>query len=248
VQLLIDKIKVNLDFHIFDVLDIDLLLGSRVEKLLDASRGSPDEKLREVASATTPLLSETSMAKPIPNKNPVKEMRRVSLFASSEPVVIEVVEVSTPQEYDFEDPLHFCEGERSSSPSIEFEPLPTGPYHLVLDLDRESTSSFHDASLEMEKSWAMEIYETSTLEFKGKDSIDEHGSFTHDIPSRPCLYHASPESVMLSALSTHEGYNNLMVLSCKQFRRMVVDVYVYHKHCYGTNLAAEASLYIYNWW
>ena len=57
VPLLVDKIKVNLDFHIFDVLDLDLLLGSPAEKLLDASRGSLDEKLREAASATTPLFS-----------------------------------------------------------------------------------------------------------------------------------------------------------------------------------------------
>jgi hypothetical protein len=37
VLLLVDKIKVNLDFHIFDVLDLDLLLGSPAEKLLDTS-------------------------------------------------------------------------------------------------------------------------------------------------------------------------------------------------------------------
>jgi hypothetical protein len=55
VPLVVDKIKVNLDFHIFDILDLDLLLGSLVDKLLDASRESLDEKLREVACATTPL-------------------------------------------------------------------------------------------------------------------------------------------------------------------------------------------------
>jgi hypothetical protein len=32
VPLLVDKIKVNLNFHIFDVLDLDLLLGSHIEK------------------------------------------------------------------------------------------------------------------------------------------------------------------------------------------------------------------------
>jgi hypothetical protein len=37
VLLLVDKIKVNLHFHIFDILDLDLLLGSSAEKLLDAS-------------------------------------------------------------------------------------------------------------------------------------------------------------------------------------------------------------------
>jgi hypothetical protein len=104
-------IKVNLDFHIFDVLDLDLLLSSPVEKLLDASRESLDENLRESASATTPLLLETSMGKPLPKKNPLEEMRHVSPFASSEPVVIEVVEFSTPQEYNSEDSLHFSEDE-----------------------------------------------------------------------------------------------------------------------------------------
>jgi hypothetical protein len=163
--------------------------------------------------------------------NSLEEMRHVSLFTSSEPIDIEVVEFSTPQEYDLEDPLHLCEGERSSSPSIEFEPLPAGQYDVALDLDRESTSSFYDLSLEMEKSLSMEIYEALTLESKGKDSIDEHGSFILDTPHEPCLHHASPESAMLSALSMDEDYNRLMVLSCKKFRRMVVDVYVYHKHC-----------------
>jgi hypothetical protein len=32
---------------------------------------------------------------------------------------------------------------------IEFEPLPTGPYHVVSDRGRESTLFIHDASLEM---------------------------------------------------------------------------------------------------
>jgi hypothetical protein len=35
--LLVDKIKVNLHFHIFDVLDLDLLQGSPIDKILDAS-------------------------------------------------------------------------------------------------------------------------------------------------------------------------------------------------------------------
>jgi hypothetical protein len=68
-------------------------------------------------------------------------------------------------------------------------------------------------------------------ESKGKDSTYEHGSFVLGTPYEPCLHHASPESAMLSARSTHEDYNSLMALSSKKFRRMVVDVYVYHKHC-----------------
>jgi hypothetical protein len=76
-----------------------------------------------------------------------------------------------------------------------------------------------------------EIYEAPTLESKGKDSTDEHGSFTLDIPPKPCSHHAFPESAMLGTLGTHEDYNLLLVLFCSTFRRLVVDAYVYHKHC-----------------
>jgi hypothetical protein len=47
VPLLVDKVKVNLDFHIFDVLDLDLLLGSPAERhgypwvLIDQGPGGP---------------------------------------------------------------------------------------------------------------------------------------------------------------------------------------------------------------
>ena len=87
-----------------------------------------------------------------------------SPFISSEPVLLGVLESS--EEFDSEESLHFCEDERSSSPSIKFEPLPAGPEYVALDLDQDVTMSFHDKSLEMEKSWAKEFFEALTLEFK----------------------------------------------------------------------------------
>jgi hypothetical protein len=111
VPLLVDKIKVNLDFHVFDVLDLDLLLGSHIEKLLDASRGSLDKKLREVVFASTPLFLESSMVMPLPKQYPFKEMMYVSAFTSSEPILTELVEFSTSHEYNSDDPLHLCEHE-----------------------------------------------------------------------------------------------------------------------------------------
>ena len=89
----------------------------------------------------------------------------------------------------------------------------------------------HDESLEMENLWAMEFCEAPTLESIEKDSIYEHGSFILVIPQKPCSFNISPESGMHCAQSTHEDYNCLKVLSCKTFRRLVVDAYVYHKHC-----------------
>ena len=152
-----------------------------------------------------------------------------SPFVSSDPVLLEDVESS--EEYDSKDSLHFCEDERSSSPSIECEPLPAGPEYVVLDLYRDTTMSFHDKSLEMEKSWAKEFCEAPTLESKEKDSINEHESFTLEMPQKLCSFNATPESDTVCAPCTDEDYNHLMVLFCKIFRRLVVDVYVYRKHC-----------------
>jgi hypothetical protein len=45
VSLTLDRIKVNLDFHIFDILDLDLLTGYPLEKLLNPYEGSLDENL-----------------------------------------------------------------------------------------------------------------------------------------------------------------------------------------------------------
>ena len=149
-----------------------------------------------------------------------------SPFISSEPILLGVLKSSV--EYDSESSLHSCEDEHSSSPPTEFEPLPAGLEYVVLNHDRESTSSFHDKSLEMGKPWAKEFCEAPTLESNEKDSSHEHGNFTLDIP---CSFNATPESDMLSAPCTHEDYNHLMVLFCKTFRRLVVDVHVYHKHC-----------------
>ena len=90
---------------------------------------------------------------------------------------------------------------------------------------------FYDESLEIENQWAMEFCEAPTLESEEKDSTNENGSFTFDIPRKPYSYNTTSESGMLSASCTHEDYNQLKVLLCKIFRRLVVDVYVYRKHC-----------------
>ena len=85
---------------------------------------------------------------PLPEQNPLKETMHTSPFMSSEPVLLGVLESS--EEYDPEDSLHFCGDERSSSPLIEFEPLPDGLESVVLNLDRDTSIIFYDESLEME--------------------------------------------------------------------------------------------------
>jgi len=223
VLLTLDKIEVHLDFHIFEILDSDLLIGHPLESSL-TSHGSQAGLLRDTIFATAISCSENLLAKPLPEQNSLEEMMHTSPFISSEPILLE-----SSEEYDMEDNLHSCEDERSSSTSTEFEPPPDGPESIVLNLDREITLIFHDVSLEMENQWAMESSEAPTLESKEKDSTNEHGSFTYEIPCKPCS--TTLELGIFSVPCTHEDYNQLKVLFCKIFRRLVVDVYVYHKHC-----------------
>jgi len=133
--LTLDKIEIHLDFHIFDILDFDLLIGYPLKNLLTSQQGSLAEQLRETAFATTTSCLENSIVKHSPKQNPLEEMMHTSPFISSESVHFEVAELATSKECSPEDTIHFCEDERSSSPSIKFKPLPNGPMHVVLDHD-----------------------------------------------------------------------------------------------------------------
>ena len=132
--LIIDKIEINLDFHIFDILDFDLLLGFPPEKLL-SSQGSLDEMLRKTSSATGTFCLENSMAKHFLEPNPLEEMMHESLFIPSESILFEVAKSATSEENNSEEILRFCEDERSLSLLSEFDPLPSGPEKVVLEHD-----------------------------------------------------------------------------------------------------------------
>ena len=118
---------------------------------------------------------------------------------------------------------------QTSSSSIEFEPLPSSPHCVVLDHDRETTLIFHDEPLAIENHWARESSEALSLECQEEDSIDEHGSFILETPP-PCSFSTPPESAACCTMNAFASCN-LLALSSKTFRRMVVDAFVCHKHC-----------------
>jgi len=77
----------------------------------------------------------------------------------------------------------------------------------------------------------LDIHEESTLELEREDDINEHGSYFTNTSSNPCSYEKSPKSIVLSNISTHEIFNPLILPVYKDFERVVVDVFVYHKYC-----------------
>ena len=77
----------------------------------------------------------------------------------------------------------------------------------------------------------LDIHEESTLELEREDDINEHGSYFMNTSSNLCSYEKSPESIGHSNITTHEIFNPLILPVHKNFERMVVDAYVYHKYC-----------------
>jgi hypothetical protein len=110
----INKTEVCLDFHIFAILDFDLLIGYPLEKLFKgkSSHGSLAEKLG------TPIpCPKNPRAKQQPNHNTFKEVKFVCPFVS---------------------PKLACEAEHIPSPSLEPKSCPFGHPNVVLDSDRDS--------------------------------------------------------------------------------------------------------------
>ena len=77
----IDKIEVCLDFHVYPIIDFDLLLGSPLEKLLQEK--SPQGILSYESGETSPIsYPENAMAEHHDDCNPLEKMMLVSPFIS----------------------------------------------------------------------------------------------------------------------------------------------------------------------
>jgi hypothetical protein len=75
----------------------------------------------------------------------------------------------------------------------------------------------------------LNIHEELTLELEKEDDINKHGSYFMNTSSNPCSHEKSPELIGLST-TTHKIFNPLILPVHKNFERVVVDVFVYHKY------------------
>jgi len=174
----IEKTKVILDFHIYAILDFDILIGYPLENLTqEKPSGSLDEKLGETAIANP--CPKIPMAKQYPTS---EEVKCLSSFVSLKLA---------------------CENEHPSSLILEQKPCPSGHQNIVL---------------ENENFCAMDNPKAPTLEFK-------------ETPHVSCSLLELLELTVLRASRSYEDPNHLLILVHKLFKRMVVDAYVYHKHC-----------------
>ena len=77
----------------------------------------------------------------------------------------------------------------------------------------------------------IDIHKETPLEIEKEDDIYEHGSYFMNTSSNPCSHEKSPELIGLSNMAAHEIFNPLILSVHKNFERVVVDAYVYHKYC-----------------
>ena len=77
VPIKIDKIKVSIDFHIYAILEFDILIGYPFEKFLQKEPRSLNKEFGKTASATH---SDILMAKQHPNHDQFEEVKFISPF------------------------------------------------------------------------------------------------------------------------------------------------------------------------
>ena len=109
----------------------------------------------------------------------------------------------------------------------EINPGVTNPWEI---LDNKTFNECHTHGMMKTMFLTIDIHEETPLELEKEDDIDEHRSYFMNTSSNPCSHEKSPESINLSNIATHEIFNRLMLPVHKDFERVVVDAYVYHKY------------------
>jgi hypothetical protein len=136
VPIVLNDTEVYLDFHIYAILEFDLLIGHPIEKLFKEkpSHGGVNENLGIAASATSIPCPEIPMAEHLANHNPFEEAKFISLFVSS---------------------MLPCETEHLLPTSLKPKPCPSGHPNVILDGGRDSTLIMHNGSFDKENFCAM---------------------------------------------------------------------------------------------
>ena len=131
----INETKVRLEFHIYAILDFDLLIGCPSKKLFQekSSRGRLSEEFGKTASATH---LDIPMAEHHPNNNPFEVVKFISPFVS---------------------PKLAYETKCPSSPSLKPKPCPSGHPNVVLNDGKNSMLILHNKSLRNKNSCAMDM-------------------------------------------------------------------------------------------
>ena len=94
----------------------------------------------------------------------------------------------------------------------------------------ESKSTFRGEVMSISLVEDLNYHEKESAPPETKDFINKHGSYFLTIPSIPCSYKKSPKMIYNSSI-TCKTCNPFLLSVYTNFKRVIVDTFVYHKFC-----------------
>nr|AAR89045.1 putative reverse transcriptase [Oryza sativa Japonica Group]ABF97688.1 retrotransposon protein, putative, unclassified [Oryza sativa Japonica Group] len=203
------SVQVILDFHIFDISDlekpIEKLIGQPIEKLLDVPEtGVLNLKVGRIATSVPVFQSTNSLTEPLPVPEPIEEVMAISPLEPPESIFDESIEEFNEGEDETGEPMDQPKTDLSSRAPIELKPLPSGLRYAFLNGDAESPVIISDKLSEREMTRLIAVLEKHRAAF-GYSLQDLKGIrlslCTHRIPLEPfCTPSREPQRRLNNAM------------------------------------------------
>ena len=187
----INKVNILLNFFIFDMKEVDLLIGHPIMRFLNGfHEGRFKGNLGKGLDLSMPFAgSINSKAETPPEPDPIEEVISASLLDTSQPDLEEDAENFIQEEENkLEEPLDLDESKPPPKPSIELKPLPSGLKYAFLNGDRETPVIISDQLTEEEVTKLIIVLEErrSVLGYSLEDLKGISPALcTHRIPIEP---------------------------------------------------------------
>jgi len=190
-SVVISKVHVLLNFYIFDVEDIDLLIGHPLMRFIDGfHRGHLKGQLGKNLNLSIPYVGSIN-AKIEPNlkTDPIEEVIAATHLEASQPnLEEEAKDYIEVLETELDEPLELDESEPPPKPSIELKPLLPRLKYVFLNSDRDSPVIISDQLSEEEAARLITVLEKyrSVLGYSLQDFKRISPALcTHRIPIEP---------------------------------------------------------------
>jgi hypothetical protein len=148
VPVTINNSGICLDFHIFDISEIPLLIGRPIMRFLQEKtlRDHLDFKVGNSTIAIPLACSINTIVEPKPKQDSIEEVLMTSLEEMAQPVLEHFVQ----EEEELAKPIELDKNEQPLPPSIELKPLPLGLKYVFLHNNRETPMIISDKLFEDE--------------------------------------------------------------------------------------------------
>ena len=123
-----DDVRVVLDFHVFEDLNFDFLIGYPIKALLKdvLNSGTLNIKIRKESHFLPVTRSSSRATEELPDIGPLEEVLAVSVSDSPELDLERDAEDFDEEEDSDDETLELPESEKPTRPPVELKPLPSG--------------------------------------------------------------------------------------------------------------------------